>query len=309
MRSNDKTWGVPMGHSTRVALASCLFLVGIAWGDESSRPVGTISGTVVDERPNCSPENCARLAQCTSEEEAKEILREIVGGGPAEGATVTVTNDAITRETVTDAEGRYTFTDLPMGSYHVVAMKVDRHRGPIHGVGTDTECGKAAHLVIHDKRITVRGRIIDPDGRPIAGAEIIGTLVPMAETGRPKMRHAISDANGVYALKVLEPVGVYRVAGYLNGGSLDAPGSLHTQIEIRVEAEGFRQDRANAPRVPLIAERQLLDGLRLWEALAQLAITMGHGDSWTEPKIRLPYTTEKDAVTNVDIVLAPALSM
>jgi len=296
-----------LGRESSVVFALCFLLVAATWGQEVQCGTGTILGTVVDATPDCSPEKCEKLANCKSHEEATQVLREILGGLPAPGVTVTVANRESKRNTVTDSHGRYAFTGLPVGPYNIYAVMIDSEGKPRWSAPKGTQCGKTVHLVLHGEFITVSGQIVDPNGRPIVGAKVTGMLVPMSEVGIPDTREAVSGANGFYVLAEFEPVSLYRVAGYLNGGSLDAPGALHTQVEIRVEAEGFRQNRANVPRVPLIAETQLMPGLCLWKALAQHAATMGDAESWKEPKGHLPHTTQKDMITNIDITLTPAL--
>lgn len=263
----------------------------------------TIVGTVVDATPDCSPEKCEKLAKCKSPEEAAQVLREILGGLPASGATVTIANRETKQDAVTDSYGRYAFTDLPAGPHNICAVMVDSEGKPRRSTPKGTQCDKTVHLVLHREFITVSGRIVDPNGRAIIGAKVTGTLVPMSEVGIPDTREGISDANGFYVLTGFEPLNLYRVAGYLNGGSLDAIGALQTQVEIRVQAEGFRQDPSNVPRVPLIAEAQLIPGRRLWKALAQFAAAQGDGRLWQEPQGRPLPTSRGNTITGIDIVL------
>lgn len=286
-----------------VVFVLCLCLVAAAWGKEVHRGTGTISGTVVDATPDCSPEKCEKLANGKSQEEATQVLREILGGQPASGATVTVASRETKRTTVTDSYGRYAFTDLPAGPYSIHAVMIDSEGRPRWSAPRATQCDKTVPLVLHGEFITVSGRIVDPNGLPVAGAKATGTLVPMSEVGIPDTREGISDANGFYVLAGFEPVNLYRVAGYLNGGSLDAIGALQTQVEIRVQAEGFRQAPANVPRVPLIAEAQLIPGRRLWKALAQFAAAQADGRLWQEPQERPLPASQAYAITGIDIVL------
>ncbi len=302
MRSHISSCSIAMSEAGVVFVLS-LFLVAATWGQEVQRGMGTILGTVVDATPDCSPEKCEKLANCKSREEATQVLREILGGQPASGATVTVANRETKRNAVTDSHGRYAFTGLPTGPYNIYAMMIDSEGKPRWSAPRATQCDKTVPLVLHGEFITVSGRIVDPNGLPVAGAKVTGTLVPMSEVGLPDTKRAISDANGVYTLTSFEPVNLYRVAGYLNGGSLDAIGALHTQVEIRVQGEGFRQDPANVPRVPLIAEDQLIPGRRLWKALAQFAATQGDGTSWREPQERPLPASQGSTITGIDIVL------
>ncbi len=302
MRSHISSYRVTMSEAGVVFVLSLLLVAGTS-GREVPRGTGTIKGTVVDATPDCSPEKCEKLANCKSQKEATQVFREVLGGQPASGATVTVASRETKRTTVTDSHGRYAFTGLPVGYYNIYAVMIDSEGKPRQSAPRATQCDKTVPLVLHGEFITVSGRIVDPNGRPIVAAKVTGTLVPMSEVGVPETRGAVSGTNGFYVLTGFEPVSLYRVAGYLNGGSLDAPGALQTQVEIRVQAEGFRQDPANVPRVPLIAEAQLIPGRRLWRALAQFAAAQGDVTSWQKPQERRLPVSQANAITGIDIVL------
>lgn len=290
-----------------VAFVLCLFVICAALPQEASPRVGTIYGTVIDATPDCSAEKCARLANCKSNEDAGHVLREIVGARPAAGAIVTARSHTVSREVIADAGGSFTFVDLPLGTYGVSAVMPappgEREGQPKVSVSKGVECGKTVRLVLHEELVTVSGRVFDSQGRPIAGAKVTGTAVPFLEVGIPPSRWAVSNAEGFYALQGFEPVNLYRAAGYLNGGSLDAVGALHTQVEIRVEAEGFQQDKASIPRVPLLTEAQLVPARRLWKALSELAVTLGNGEDWQQMKERPLPAGDGSTIIDVDVVL------
>jgi len=290
-----------------VGLLVCVFLAGVGLGAETPGRLGAIWGSVFDGVGDCSVERCAELGRCASEEEARRVLGEILGGGPAAGVVVTATNGRVTRKVVSDGEGKFAFKELPLGPYAVSAAtpapaagqegkrKVSATKG--------TVCGKTVRLVLHEELVTVSGRILDSRGGGVAGARVTGTAVPMREVGLPYSKVAVSDEKGFYRLEGFEPVNLYRVAGYLNGGSLEAPGALHTQVEIRVKAKGYRQDRASIPKVPLITEAQLVPARRLWKALSQLAAKTGDGKGWQKMKDRRLPASKASTMTGVDIVL------
>jgi len=285
----------------------CLFLVCAVLRGDTSAPTGIIGGTVQDETPDCTPEKCALLANSKTKEDSFRILRDIVGPRPAPGAIVTVHSDTVKREVVANANGAFVVNDLPLGSYGVSAMMppAPGRRGAKRkaSVPRNVECGHVVRLVLHEELITVSGRITDTLGQPISGAKVTGTLVPMSEVGAPQTRVAVSEATGRYTLSDLEPVNLYRVAGYLNGGSLEAPDALHTQVEIKVEAPGFRQDQGRVPKVPLISETRLVPGRRLWQALSDMATKMNRGDRWKEMRPASLPASRGSAITDVNIVL------
>jgi hypothetical protein len=42
---------------------------------------------------------------------------------PSKGAKVGISSPALTTTTITDNNGQYNFTDLPLGTYHIIAAK------------------------------------------------------------------------------------------------------------------------------------------------------------------------------------------
>jgi len=281
-----------------------LFLVCAAQGGSGPAHASTVFGTVVDATPDCSAQKCDGLARSKTGEEAERILREILEKRPAAGAVVTATSGQVTREVVCDAKGRFRFADLPLGTYSVSARAAPAGSEGKRRVSASRAAasGEYVQLVLHAELITVSGRITDAQGQPIAGARVTGTLVPYSEVGLPETRTAVSDAQGFYALTGFEPLNLYRVAGYLNGGSLDTPDALHTQVEVQVQAKEFRQGKARTPTVPLISETQLIPARRLWQALAQVAATSG-GGGWKRMKDRPLPASRGSTITGIDIVL------
>jgi hypothetical protein len=286
----------------------CLFLVCAVSRGDTAAPTGLIAGSVLDETPDCTPEKCALLANSETDEDAFRILRDIAAPRPAPGAIVTARSDTVKREVVANAHGAFVVKDLPLGPYYGVSAMMPPApdgRGAKRKVSAprNVECGHVVRLVLHEELITVSGRITDTLGQPISGAKVTGTLVPMSEVGGPETRVAVSDATGRYTLSDLEPVNLYRVAGYLNGGNLEATDALHTQVEIKVEAPGFRQDQGRVPKVPLISETQLVPGRRLWQALSDMATKMNRPGRWKEMKPAALPASRGSAITDVNIVL------
>ena len=270
-----------------------------------------IDGTVVVAMPDCSQGLCTILSSLTSQENSERIVGESLGERPVPNAIVTAKSNGVTREEVSDSEGKFTFTNLPIGLYEFSARS---HTQP---VGRDGErivsAAKSVRVVekkgivrlaVSEEFVTVSGRITNVGGRPVAGAAVTRTAVPVREVGPLQIVRTVSDANGSYALKGFEPVSFWRVGGYLHGGSLDAPGAFRTQVEIRVVAEGFQQSKDNVPRVPLIAEAQLVPARRLWKTMSRLARTAGKGEHLPEIKDRQLPSSRGSAITQVDIVLA-----
>ena len=96
---------------------------------------------------------------------------------------------------------------------------------------------------------------------------------------------------------------MYRIARYL----LTADPWRLDCFDIRAEADGFVQDRARVPRVPLVTE-ELLDPARsLLKALYQLETTLT-GSSELREKEGLPPlpSSHGNTITDIDIVLDQA---
>ena len=301
------------GRRTSFALTLCLFLVWLACAElrgESAPHRGKIFGTAVDAVPDCSQEECTILADCKSQESAERVLGEILGGRPAPNVIVTATSHAVTRKSISDSEGTFTFTGLPQGIYEVSAKSRKQPAGRDRERRVSAkkrvrvvETNGIVRLALHEELVTISGRITDVDGQPIAGAKVVGTPVPVREVGLIDTVSTVSGIDGSYELNGFEPLDLYRVAGYLNGGSLNAPGALYTQVEIRVAAEGLKQAKENMPRVSLLAEAQLVPGRRLWKALSNLAKTMDEADGWQKMKERKLPSSHGSTITDVDIVL------
>lgn len=281
-------------------------------GDEPTQHGLKIYGTVVDATQNISEEDFAKLDQAASksEEEFERIFREISGKRQPPITNVTARSMGVTKKVVSNSEGTFMFTDLPQGIYEVSAETPSQptQQDGKRKVSTKkrirvVETSGIVRLALHEELITVSGRITDANGQPIAGAKVIGTPVPVREVGLIDTVSTVSGVDGSYELKGFEPLNLYRVAGYLNGGSLNAPGALYTQVEIRVEAEGFKQAKENVPRVPLLTETQLVPGRRLWKALSKLAKTMDGGEKWQKMKERKLPSSHRNTITDVDIVL------
>jgi len=275
----------------------------------------TIHGRVVEATPDVSSENLARLDSAKSLDEVGDILKRILGNGPAPGVVVVLRSGAITRETTTDSEGRFTFSGVPAeacelfvkgelaappsweGDSHVATAKRAMSRDEV-------KSGFPVTLELRADYITVSGRITNAAKQPIAGVKVTGVSVfksidqySWVESGRYS---TVSDANGYYEFRGLTPENVYRIAGAGDTSGLES-------LEIRTEVDGFRPGMV---RVPLVSEDLLKPAQRLNKSLEPLYLKWGEGKGKSLPKSKRPElnlpSSKGSRITGIDIVLDPA---
>jgi len=276
---------------------------------------GKIYGMVWDASQEITEEEFSRLerAALNSEEEFTPLFRELLDTRPQPGAVITARNisNGNTARVVSNSEGRFSFTDLTKGIYEVSAKMPEqsstkggkRLLSSPNRVRVVETCGHVG-LALHPELITIKGRITDFYGLPVAGAKVTGTPVPVPEVGLIiNTVTAVSDKDGFYELHGFTPPGIYRIAGYLNGGDLRVPTSLGTYVEIHVESDGFKEEKKNAPQVPLVTEAQLAPARRLLQILNRLAETMNSDHEIREREgVPLP-SSHGCTITGIDIFL------
>jgi len=232
-----------------------------------------------------------------------------MGRRPASNVVVIARCPGTKQEVISDGEGKFKFSDLPQGVYEVSA---ETHADPSgKGVGRRLSTKKPVRLVenngivtlhLYKELIAVKGRITDVQGRSVAGACVTGTPVPVREVGLIEKVVTVSGADGSYTLYGFAPMDVYRLAGYLNGGNLSAPGSLYACVEVCVVADGFIQNKSNVPNVPLVSD-ELLDAARRFGKSLPNSNGLKSKDGWREKDSVFLPVTDGNTILNVDVVL------
>ena len=284
----------------------------------------SIQGIVENITPDISEQRFAKLenaAAANSEKEFEQVLNGMYSTpSPAPKVIVTAKGDLVTKNVTTDSEGKFKIVGLPSKNYELSATASSRaspngdnlmatmkpEKIYFHGRSNATV---AVRLEVRGDLLTVRGKITDAQGRPIAGAKIRGEPYPTPESieATPPTRFAVSGADGSYELSGFIPDDIYKTAGYLGGGDPtrdDAGGStIPFYAEVHVEADGFVHDKANTPKVPLVTERILNPARRLLKVLAKLESGAKGSSQIGEQKGILLPPSKGNTITGIDIAL------
>ncbi len=278
----------------------------------------TIGGVVRDATPDESQEFIDRFLEAAlsgGNEAADAVGRDSQGPWPMANVVVNLRGESVAKQVLTDAEGRFEFTGLPFGEYEIVAeippMMVLSESDGVDDLKEKVSifsARKDVTLTLRRDLVTVTGRITDAYGSPIAGAEVTGTACPAAEVGDIPTFSAVSGADGTYRLRGMAPLDFYRVAGYLVGGN-PAAEAYYVYVSISVSANGYVLDRADQPKVLLVAENQIAAGRRFIAAIHKAA-SLGLLPDDVRPEdippekegVILP-SGHGNTITGVDIVL------
>lgn len=272
-------------------------------------------GTVVDASAQFSPENLAILATAKSFKEFFQILGGMSLSRSAANVVVTAKGVSVTKKTVTDSQGKFKFTGLPGEQYEISAEKPSRFFGTgekriaTARIPFRFKSRRWVHMELRADLVTVKGRITDSGGRPIAGAKVRGD--PAADlTSECAMefptRFAVSGNDGFYELRDLVPPDIEDIGSYLMG--LDPLNNIRNPfcVAVYVEADGFIQDTEKAPTVPLVTEELLGPARRLLNIEKKLQILVkGSSDMVEKKDIYLP-SSHGNTITGIDIVLKKA---
>lgn len=202
----------------------------------------TISGRALDEGRQPVSSAAVTIIAARSQSGRQFIGKDIVTAGMASKLPES-------RTAVTDAEGRFKFSRLKPGSYHLVARKSGRGTAQYavalaegEELEQDIELGEA---------LSFRGVVSGPDG-PLAGVKVAASLAAgglVAGGGDSPIAAAVSAADGSYELRELPArplVVLARAAGYESRvvqGVVPLPGGA--KLPVRLEPLPSLEVRAN----------------------------------------------------------------
>ena len=297
--------------------------------DKASLPDYEVYGAVVDVVPDSWWEDClAKLDGAKSEEEFDSILRSLEPQ-PAVGVTVKLEGRSrgktITKEAVTDKDGKYMFTSLPVAWYGISCEKAVTEtrtgenrmafaKGGRHRYDIDIPRSQCVNLRLRDDYVTVKGRITDTYGHPLGGVEVRGITGPVENDGigetdehtaaiRPQIISAKSD-HGFYELTGFEPAKLVAITRYLANGSPGYELGHKFYVDVTVGA-----DDNTLKRIPLVTEESLYRARRVFKAYRMLKQRTGGEE--VQEKQDLPYpfaSSHSNTITGINIILDQPIS-
>lgn len=183
---------------------------------------------------------------------------------PAVGLRVIAEGGGLRRETMTDARGDFAFEGLPPGSYSVRPLYPEHARGYVDPTPFELragQCREVGYLPWWDGRI--RGRVVAPDGRPVAGLRVWLISPELDVSVRANLMHStwvMTGADGSFELTNVPP-GRYQLVVNLTGDAGDNPYGYARTFYPGVE------DRARASLIELGGgERLTVQDFRLGRA-------------------------------------------
>jgi hypothetical protein len=251
----------------------------------------------------------------TSNDQIHQILQN--GSPPKAGANVVVTlqGESMTSQTVTDSQGQFKFTQLARGEYQLFAEMHSQEWGRIAAAPArerldGEQLGRFPTLQLRSDLIRMRGRVIDANGEPVAGAKVTAIEVENphvqypGDAFDPAIYSAVSDGNGFYEVRDVPPIHPIRLLPYLNKGKpiTGKPPRPEGGFDIHVEAPGLVQSKDNVPRVYDVSEVQVDLARRLFKALAQAERNSGQPEHHAKEGLYFP-PSKGNAMLVEDIVL------
>jgi hypothetical protein len=154
-------------------------------------------------------------------------------GEPIRRATISLRRTEASRDKTaqgsytvsTDAEGKFLFAGIEPGAYSLVATRNGFAQSK-HVIAIRLEAGQKStgQLVLMMPHAVITGRVLDPEGDPITGADVQAQAVTWSG-GRRLSRVAGATTNDLGEFRIFGlPAGKYYLSATFNGGQLEGSG-------------------------------------------------------------------------------------
>lgn len=281
---------------------------------------GSISGDVVSGGLPASPQDTldklAQVTELTYRLSHYGIFKTRFQKMDVSGVLVTVKskNSAFTAMTKTDQEGKFVFDGLEENYYEVIAEKEFVRDG--HVIKAK---GRAllrlderdfASIRLRTELVTLRGRVLSSNGKPIGGMKLRSEYCIFAEASEvyrqfpPQFATTLPD--GSYELPDLEAPGFEDVASYLMSGDsiVGIPEYEATPFSVLIYDESALSEKYNLLcKLPLIAEENAAFARRYLSIMNKLSPPTKKFKGWVEQEgIVLP-RSKGNVIFVPDIIL------
>lgn len=305
-----------MARYLALATVGLLLLLAFASGADAQTETREIRGRVGLGAETITEAQWRELeeAVATGPEAFEKALREAFTQPAPPIVEVTACNAWTTCTAASNPDGTYVLRGLNTGIYAVSARTRSESGAVLDLVSPSypvrvVENNAIVSLRVYPELVTIRGKVLDADGRPVASAQVTGSPTPIPETSEIPVIGDVTyqtGSDGSYELRGFPPVtSAYRIAGYLNGGSLRTQTDFSTYARIRVEADGLRPREGQVCEIPLITEAYLPAGRRFLKMMAHLqrsGETDLKGRIGEKEDVYLP-ASKGAAIVDVDVIL------
>ena len=221
-----------------------VLLVYPCWAEDT--PAGfSFSGIVVDATPSYSGRVMQHLGESPEAEPDGEIYAELFPWIPMPDVLISLQNDAFDFKTVADKAGHFTFSGIPVGEYTLHLVAAGSKPQDTHNLTTDkrkkyfptavradgtlktiyienTEVTWPVALLHRSDWVTISGRVIDGNNKPLTGIKVYGKSKPWGAKQDWNIVHTLTDVQGKYQLYGFDPALPYpHGLRYLTGAAPD----------------------------------------------------------------------------------------
>jgi protocatechuate 3,4-dioxygenase beta subunit len=258
-----------------------------------------------------------RISSSRTHDECSALLTELAPTVVGR-LKVQLRGDTLHDQVLTDDQGYFRFQSLAPGTYELSAelpltnpwtggSALLRASSQVH-LETGAEAVRI-DLGLRESLVTIRGRVLDPLGAPIAGVTVEGRAVPIERHDLPNdgvespfTVRAETDPNGEYVLPGFLPLSFFNAAWFLLG-LCNEVGMEHVDVGV----SDPRFEATNATRVILMTEALSLAAAPLSETLRALPASVKfprRQPGADASKVKL-YSSQSNDILGVDIVAEP----